>query len=608
MSLPSLTQLRDQVFAAFKRFPLAIISAITATIVFIYLVESIDQENLFYISKIAAVAILGISLFTTIPLITEKKEWSNTINTATHILGVALLAGYYFLLPATEEAILGYMHYRYLLYFIGVHLLVAVAPFWGEGQPLSFWQYNKTLFLRILTAILFSGVLFVGLAAALGSVQFLFQIEISMNLYLELFIIIGGIFNTWFFLAGIPAPIQQLDDESTYPKGLKIFTRNVLLPLIVIYLIILYLYAGKIIIQWSWPEGWVSILILIFSTVGILANLLLYPLQNKTGQQWIKRFSKSYYLVLSPLVILLILAIWRRIHEYGFTIERYFVFVLGFWLLGLVAYFILSKKENIKVIPTSLCILVFVISLGPWGVFSVSQWSQVNRLQSLLKQNSILKEGVIHKAVEPLPEHDAMQISSILRYLDQAHGLKSVQLWLQNNLAQITSKKEDNYDTPKEIAALLGVKYYRYYHEPAISDEELTKRTSFETNFKKVIDTRQLDWLMRDSIYWTRMDSTSYPLGDKLLVIKENETNPHIQIYFKNEKQEAISINLKNIILQLNKTVEKGQNRVPPETMVFSFSNESMQVNLYFSLIRWRWKQDSIDVEWANFFIGIDEY
>src|SRR5699024_3468757 len=172
-------------------------------------------------------------------------------------------------------------------------------------------------------------------------------------------------FNTWFFLAGIPDPIHKLDRIRNYPKGLKVFTQNILIPLVIIYMIILYLYMAKIITQWAWPEGWISILVLSFSIAGILANLLLHPLRNDIKYKWVKRFSKGYYWILVPLSILLLLAIWRRISEYGITVERYFVLVLGLWLTGIVLYFVISRAKNIKVIPASLCIVAFAISIGP---------------------------------------------------------------------------------------------------------------------------------------------------------------------------------------------------------------------------------------------------
>ena len=47
---------------------------------------------------------------------------------------------------------------------------------------------------------------------------------------MRLWIVIAGVFETWFFLAGVPKNLEELDESDDYPKGLKIFTQYVLLP------------------------------------------------------------------------------------------------------------------------------------------------------------------------------------------------------------------------------------------------------------------------------------------------------------------------------------------------------------------------------------------
>ena len=74
--------------------------------------------------------------------------------------------------------------------------------------------------------------------------------------------------------------MDKMDIEIDYPIGLKYFTQYVLLPLVAIYLGILIAYEAKIAIQWSLPQGWVSIMVLASAIFGILAFLLIYPRQR----------------------------------------------------------------------------------------------------------------------------------------------------------------------------------------------------------------------------------------------------------------------------------------------------------------------------------------
>jgi predicted Na+-dependent transporter len=68
---------------------------------------------------------------------------------------------------------------------------------------------------------------------------------------------IGVIFNTWFFLAGIPLDLEEIDKEVKYEKVIKLFAQFVLIPVTSIYLLILYAYEIKILFDWELPNGWV---------------------------------------------------------------------------------------------------------------------------------------------------------------------------------------------------------------------------------------------------------------------------------------------------------------------------------------------------------------
>ena len=128
---------------------------------------------------------------------------------------------------------------------------MSFSPYIKSKSLNGFWNYNKILFLRFCSSVLFSAVLYIGITLALLSITLLFDFDIDEDIYAKIWIIIAGLFNTWFFVSGIPEDIEQLDNLQTYPKGLKIFTQYILLPLLFTYLLILYLYGGKIILLWE---------------------------------------------------------------------------------------------------------------------------------------------------------------------------------------------------------------------------------------------------------------------------------------------------------------------------------------------------------------------
>ncbi len=465
---PSLNYLLNEARQSFLRFPLTILSSLLAVIMAIYLIETQDQTfNRFPYINAMLCAALGISLYFCVAIFARRQQLSVPTKIGAQLLGTTILVGIYFSLPdadSTHNVSLPYI--RFALYSVTIHLLASFIPFLFKRQLNGFWNYNKALFLRLLTSVLYSAALFTGLVMALLALKLLFEIEIPDELYPELFIAIAGVFNTWLFVAGIPLNFEQLDSTTTYPRGLKMFAQYILLPLLLLYLLILYGYGIKIILSWNWPEGIVSYLIMVVSVLGILNMLLIYPYALQTENQWIKKVSKAYYLLLLPLLVLLFLAIGMRLAAYGFTINRYLILITGIWLT-IVCFYFLSGRNNIKFIPVSLAAVLLFISIGPWSIFSVSERSQVHRLEAALTQGGLMAAGKIKQEVQwvkdSLPQfyspeenrHEGQlsdslhnEIKSILDYLDYSHGFSAIQPWYEQPIDSMIAIADK--DTSKE--------------------------------------------------------------------------------------------------------------------------------------------------------------
>jgi hypothetical protein len=87
---------------------------------------------------------------------------------------------------------------------------------------------------------------------------------------------------------------------------------------------------------------------------------------------------------------MLLYAIYLRISQYDITMNRYFVVIFGIWLLIISIYFVFSKKKSLSMITVSLTLISFIISIGPWSVFSLPLERQYNRLIKNLETAQIL--------------------------------------------------------------------------------------------------------------------------------------------------------------------------------------------------------------------------
>ncbi|MBK8564474.1 MAG: DUF4153 domain-containing protein [Saprospiraceae bacterium] len=243
-----------------------------------------------------------------------------------------------------------------------------------------------------------------------------------------MFFILAGVFNTAYFLAHFPrqfdfsadvAEHQAMEATGHYTASFKNLTKFILIPIALIYFLILYAFSMKILVTWELPQGWVGKLVLGFSVAGIFTYLLNYLLVKYDDSQLVKAYKRWFFFVLLPMVVLLFVAIGRRISDYGVTEARYVVATSGVWLLLMSLYFIFSKKDNIKFIPISLAFFSLLTVVGPFSAFRASERSQKSRLLAVLEKNNMLKEGKIVPAADSLSQKDVELVRGGIEYLSR---------------------------------------------------------------------------------------------------------------------------------------------------------------------------------------------
>jgi hypothetical protein len=485
MRIPSLDNLHSAARDSLARFPFVMLSAAVAAIAGIFLVES---SNNFEWMRVCLAGQLGIPLVFALAVAGESRGWPRPWRILAPSAATIALAIYGFSL---SEDLTTVMVTRHVQFTIGLHLLAAFAAFTAPGRLNGFWQYNRTLFLRFCLSVLYSVVLYAGLAIALLAVDKLLGVEFDEELYFHVWIVIAMVFNTWMFVSGVPADILALDGATDFPKGLKVFAQFILVPLVFIYLVILSIYLGKVIVTRVWPSGWIGYLVSSVGVVGMLAHLLVHPIREGAGNKWVITYSRWYYVAMLPAIVMLLLAIGKRINQYGVTENRYLLAVLAIWLALISLYFILSRARNIKLIPITLCVVAFGTSFGPWGAFAVSYRSQMSRLTGLLEKNHILAGGIVQPAPGEVSFEDQKEISAALDYVVTTHGTDRVAPWFGDHWADIDTVSGGGThrrapfggnDLVRGIMDEMGVEYTPKWHQPVSEGEHFT--VGLDTNAK----------------------------------------------------------------------------------------------------------------------------
>jgi hypothetical protein len=571
MKLPSFRQVFHDAGVTLRRFPLVILDAVVTTCAAIILIDYEGPAGPTVLFQILLAGVLGIPFLMTLALVAEKKRLRTNTSRLLQLLGVVILAGFALTVPPDLTHAPTVTVFQFFILGFALVFLAAVAPFITRGEINGFWQYNKALFLRLLMAFLYGVVLYVGLSIALAALDNLFGVNVPGKRYAELWVFTHGVFTIWFFLAGIPDDLVLLDGLTDYARGLKVFAQYILFPIVAIYFVILYAYLGKILIAWNWPQGWVSKLILGFSGTGVFLFFLLHPIIDRPENSWMKKSARWFYLLLLPLVVMLFLAVWRRVSEYGITEGRYLALAMGLWIAFLFINFSFGKRKNIKVIPLSLCILAFLVSFGPWGAFSVARRSQIGRLEQLTTQAGILVDGKIRVAHNEVPLKETKQISSILSYLHEMHGYDAIQPWFSQSLKVDSAAGGVQYKGPEAVARLMGLEYASRWAESAEASLALEPAGSFPIEKYERLAQLNLYSGMAEKVN-VLTDSITCRLvgGMDTLVISDMRTG-----------DEMLRLNLRqHADMLMTKYAMTANGRVFPDSLAITAEGKSLRVRL----------------------------
>ncbi|MCB1163869.1 MAG: DUF4153 domain-containing protein [Candidatus Latescibacteria bacterium] len=460
--LPSVQLIASDAALSARRFPEVLAAALVAAVAAVLLVDGPGAER--GLVRLLLAAQLGIPFFLLLVLSAERlgREGRPTAGIVLRLLGVAALVSYGLSLPARVD---GVPIVRWVQLNVALHLAVSALPLLGLAGENAFWQFNRLLAQRMAAGLVFAGVLMAGLSIALLALDKLFGVPVDGELYPRLYVVIGFVFTTWYFLGGVPAEPLALESLEEFPGLLRILGQYILAPLVAVYLSLLTAYLVKVLATTQWPSGWIGWLVSSVGAAGLLSLALLRPLAER--QRWVRVYARLYFLLLLPAVVMLLMSAAKRIGQYGLTENRYFLVLLGLWLGAVALAGALGRLRSLRPLPLTLCVLALASSLGPWGAFAMSERSQRARLEGLLAAGGMIVDGRLALAAIPPGEDARREISATLHYLVDTHGVRSLDPLVDDTLRdalreQAATGRPDRQDTPalcRTVMARLDLEY-----------------------------------------------------------------------------------------------------------------------------------------------------
>ena len=467
----SLRGLADRFGQTLKRFPVAMLLVIFLTCFIIYICHGGkmgDKLEFFFIFYPATGALLAVSL----SLLTEDfkskiRAWFTQLVVHLIWFGVSAYLAQIdrFSLPQLIAV---------CATIVAIGLAVFLICFYRRNREMPFWNFSTRTVVALGVAAAIGDFLALGLLLLVESLKMLFGLHINDVIYLDIWTVCMVLLAPSMFMILIPKGENKYQaDAPEFSRFAKGVVQYLFLPLLGLYIITLYAYAAKILLQWSLPVGNVSYLVSGSMVLMVLLIYITYPLQFLEGNKLFKGVTRCLPVLMLPLLALMTVAIGRRLSDYGITVSRLYLLVFNIWCYAVCLWLIFTRNKRIWLIPASFAVILFLISVGPQSIANATQHRLLDEardafIASGIKQLPLTGEQY-EKWLKEVEPKVAASIDSKLRYLQNDYGYDTTNELLAKD-AETGNHAELNQNG--ELAET-NEKYSSFYNNSLIKDNSI---------------------------------------------------------------------------------------------------------------------------------------
>lgn len=436
-----------------KRFP---VSAAFVTALSLFLVFNIiDEGDLLEESLIDAICYylsVGFLLSLTLHLWQEEGRERRTVlivNTVAHLVLLADAIYIYCLLVDTSS------HHddvwvAHIAVIFSLWLSLFFLSFFKEKDNIASWNFTMRLIVNAIICYMIGGIMWGGFSLLLTSFNILFGIDIYSKSYLIIGVLTGLLLSSWLFLGRIPNGKDKHNRTPVNSGFLNAVMRFLFLPLVGLYIIVLYIYAIQILIKWELPDGWVSWLVVASMAGLIIIEFGLYPVRKAQDRKADNLIARYLPIVILPLLLLMTVGIARRFSDYGVTINRLYLITLNAWFYFVCITLFLTRARRINWITISFALIFMLTSAFPINYFSITRNYLESRISKALEGKHLpLTEKQYEVLLKKMPKEEAILLNDQLRYLDSTFGRSVTEAYVKGSV-YYSFYDYEYYDTPND--------------------------------------------------------------------------------------------------------------------------------------------------------------
>jgi len=339
-------------------------------------------------------------------------------------------------------------------------LFFPIVPFLRECDDVKMWHFTGKILAAFLISCVVAFLLCGGLILLLVGIIELFQFNPSDEVLVTICILCGLLIPGLLFLSLIPYKEQKNYHFTEIPKVFRTIVVYVLLPLLGLYMLILYIYAFYILFTFELPKGMLSVLVTIVMVGYLLCYFVLYPSVKDSDSMLSKLLTRWIPIAIFPLLVLMSVGVVRRFMDYGITAPRLYLLTLLLWYYAVCIFVLIYRQRPFTRIVLSFALLFIITSAHPFNYYYISEKIITRQIQRVFDQYNLeLPLSSISEVkmvlTEYVGENEAQKIYDKIWYVRDTYGYDAISQWVKSFASYHNADNDDQEykSTYREIAA-----------------------------------------------------------------------------------------------------------------------------------------------------------
>lgn len=444
----------------------------------------------------------------------------------------------------TESVVVAQTAFTAALFICGIFL-----PFFREKDDIASWNFTLRMGVFAVLCTFACCIVSIGLVGLLWSIDRLFDISVDNRWNFTILTLMMLAVAPCIWLSRLPEKSEKHDRKAQTWKFLSGIVRWLFLPLVLLYMAVLYVYVIRIAFLTELPRGGVCWMVNAFMLGLIAIVILLYPQQHASAghpeelRSFELRAMRWMPFLALPLLVLMSIAIGRRIMDYGITVNRLYMATLNLWFYGVCIGLILFRGHRIHWIPLSFAALAFVTSSLPVNFYSITRHSILSKIERTLSEHGNpalpMDQDNYDIFTKSLKKKNAVRLSGQLLYLEKLGYDKDVRKFVTKDTYVWQSINEE--ESVRTIAEFNSTGMVQV-------PEGFTRFQRFRT-FQNVEDNHPRTWILEDengNVYHIELPNVEKYKGEDM------------QLRFYSKDREAVLCVTEFVLSETNYSNEKN--------------------------------------------------